>query len=254
MILGAKKLKNQNDLDAAKKSSELEEMTRNLAHEINSPLSTISLQAENIIETIHEANKDDIAASAESILLNVDRITRIVKAVRAYSRMNFKSPFLPYLVDKIIHDVVTELRPRFEEQQVELFIEPYDLDHKLDCRATEVHQVLTNLLRNSMDAIHETKDPWVRIQVTKTRDTTEFRITDSGTGIPEEHQKQIFEPLFSTKSRSKNMGVGLALCSKIAEVHGGKLRLDTSTKNTSFVFSLPNERSGLFGNGPKGKG
>ena len=246
--LGAKKTERQHNDEHSHSNRELEEISRNLAHEINSPLSIIKLHAENIHDdSIDSEELARFKKSAIGIINNVDRITKIIKAVRSYSQDNFKVPFLPVSVEKLFKEALNEVHPRLEEHQINVRILNPEEDIKVSCRQVEIHQILSNLLRNSIEAIRESDNPWIQIQAEELNEKIIIRMTDSGQGIPEELQAQIFQPLFSTKPRKDNSGVGLALCSKIAKVHSGNLKLDNDSPNTSFVLELPINQKSVFG-------
>lgn len=229
------------------KTNKMGEMARNLAHEINTPLSAINLHAENIIEVAHEADSaDEVASSAQSIIESLEKITKIMKAIRSYSHLNFKIPFLETPVTQILNEAIAEVKPRLDEEGIQLNTEPFDAKLSLKCRSVEIIQVLTNLFRNSIDAVTGEDEKWIRVAAAEVGDQIEITISDSGPGIPDNIREKIFEPLFSTKSLNHGMGVGLALCTRIVEVHGGQLFLDPNPKHTTFKIILPIEQDGLF--------
>jgi signal transduction histidine kinase len=64
-----------------------------------------------------------------------------------------------------------------------------------------------------------------------------IRVADTGPGIPERIRRRIFDPFFTT--RSTGMGMGLAVCDKIIQQHGGRIEVDTSSRGTTFHVSIP---------------
>jgi two-component system sensor histidine kinase DctS len=110
-----------------------------------------------------------------------------------------------------------------------------------------VEQVLLNLARNAMQAMDQARvpDPSLVIEVRKAggqlvpgKAWLEFSVTDVGPGIPEEIQRQLFTPFFTTKS--EGMGLGLSLCRTVVEQHGGFLGFGpNAAQGTIFRFTLP---------------
>lgn len=99
----------------------------------------------------------------------------------------------------------------------------------------QVRRVLVNLLVNASQAMGGRGQ--LLIDVQRGEHTTQFRVRDSGPGVPDEVRHQIFEPLFTTKA--KGNGIGLALSRRIAEAHGGTLVLEPSTSGAQFLMTIP---------------
>lgn len=104
---------------------------------------------------------------------------------------------------------------------------------------TEMLQVMSNLIVNSLDALPSNGTLWMRLK--KRSDKIHIVIADNGQGIPAEHIEQIFEPFFTTKK--VGTGLGLALSKRIVERHAGKISLRSSVRpgksGTTFRISLP---------------
>ena len=102
----------------------------------------------------------------------------------------------------------------------------------------QVTRVLTNLLINASQAMEERGQIWVQME--RGAAETRIRVRDSGPGVPAEARPRIFEALFTTKA--KGSGLGLALCRRIADAHGGSIVLEASTPEAtgaSFLLTVP---------------
>ncbi|MBW2977564.1 GHKL domain-containing protein, partial [Candidatus Woesearchaeota archaeon] len=98
-----------------------------------------------------------------------------------------------------------------------------------------LEQVLLNLIKNSIQAIKEVKNPFVKIYgFINTEERLQIDIIDNGIGIPEEISDKIFVPFYSTKKEGS--GIGLSVARYIMQLHGGQLNVNTSTGKT--IFSL----------------
>ncbi|MGC1871082.1 MAG: HAMP domain-containing sensor histidine kinase [Acidobacteriaceae bacterium] len=106
--------------------------------------------------------------------------------------------------------------------------------------ATEILQVISNLLVNALDALPE--NGVLSLRLRKSQGHIHLLIADNGHGIPEEHRDKIFQPFFTTKEERGN-GLGLALSREIVERHLGKIRMRSSVRpdktGTTFRISLP---------------
>lgn len=110
---------------------------------------------------------------------------------------------------------------------------------EVECRPTQISQVILNLLNNAHDAIGSLEEKWVMVSVTEIENDIEIRVTDSGSGIPEHVRMKIMEPFFTTKPVGKGTGLGLSVSLGILKAHRGSLVVDTESKNTCFVLRFP---------------
>jgi C4-dicarboxylate-specific signal transduction histidine kinase len=105
----------------------------------------------------------------------------------------------------------------------------------------QLQQVLLNLFMNAMDAMASTPEAYRRIKVTTAlaaADRVEVRVRDRGLGIKPQSQEQLFKPFYTSKANG--LGLGLVICSSIAQAHGGKLTLTNhADRGAVAVFSLP---------------
>ncbi len=139
---------------------------------------------------------------------------------------------------QIVDDTLTFCYERFRQHSVKLNIHiPQEIT--LECRSVQISQLLLNLLNNAFDAIDGQKDKWISVEAAEVGDQVLIFVTDSGKGIPEDIQKKIFQPLFTTKPSGGGTGLGLSLSHKIAQDHKGKIYLDPFHLNTRFVVEIP---------------
>ncbi|WP_322743279.1 sensor histidine kinase [Marivivens aquimaris] len=106
-------------------------------------------------------------------------------------------------------------------------------------RNGHIQQVIMNLVQNALDAIEPAENPEVLIRIGEDGDMAFIEVADNGAGITEEIAQSIFDPFFTTKPVGKGTGLGLSISHKIAEEHGGSLRLIPSDQGATFRLSLP---------------
>jgi PAS domain S-box-containing protein len=222
------------------KFASLGEMSGAIAHEINNPLAIIHGNASQLIHLEASKNLDieKTLAIAKKIVTTSDRIAKIIRGLRAFSRNADNDPLLPSSTQTIVNDSLSFCTERFKSKNINLVVVPYESKIIL-ARATQISQVILNLLNNSFDAIFDSPNPWVKLELVNSKDKVEFVITDSGPGIPSEIAERIMEPFFTSKPVGKGTGLGLSIAKGLIEANGGRLWLDTMAKNTCFRFELP---------------
>jgi len=172
-----------------------------------------------------------------------DRVFKITHGLKRISRTSENDDFEIINVAQLLDDTLSFAQGRLWELNVGLQLPNInDARHlRARCRPAELSQVLINLINNACDAIGGLEQRWIRIETQIKRDEGRFEIwfTDSGSGIAPDIAARIMEPFFTTKDSKHGTGLGLSISRRIAEEHGGNLRLDPSCANTRFILSLP---------------
>lgn len=230
---------------AASKMSSLGEMAGGIAHEINNPLAIIMGKIELIKVKIQsqKITHDQLTQEITKIHVTCQRIERIVRGLRNFSRDGEQDPFTVSSIKQIFDDTLELCRTRFNNHGIDLRISAED-SLMIECRPVQISQVLLNLLNNSIHAIEKHEKKWIVLKAVSIGDAVEISITDSGTGIPHHIAEKLSQPFFTTKEIGKGTGLGLSISKGIAEQHGGSLKLDPECKNTCFVLKLPKQQSG----------
>lgn len=228
------------------KMASLGVMSAGVSHEINNPLAIIQGSAFRAIQNLGNSETDsakkreDVEGDLNRIINNCDRIAKIVRGLRAFSRSVDHEPFIPTPLNSIIDDVLQLAQERFKIHRIKLHVQLEDRE-VVDCRPVQLGQVLMNIMNNAFDAVTEqpegARNVWLN---TKTlADKVQISIEDSGPGIAPEVQNRILEPFFTTKEIGKGTGLGLSISKGIVESHNGRLWLDIKSKRTRFVIELP---------------
>ncbi len=227
------------------KMASLGEMSAGVSHEINNPLTVIQGSAYRAIGNLKSAainleKHGDVEADLNRIIQNCDRIARIVRGLRAFSRNVEHEPFTPTPLTSVIEDVMNLAHERFVNDQIKLTID-LETQFVLECRPVQLGQVLMNLLNNAYDAVNDSnsREKSVSISAVQVDKMLQISVEDSGPGIPPDVQNRIFEPFFTTKGIGKGTGLGLSISKGIVESHHGRIWLDTAVHRTRFVIELP---------------
>lgn len=228
------------------KMSSLGEMAGGIAHEINNPLAIIS-SANSILKKIYKQPDRDpvlIEKCTQNIDKTVERITKIIQGLRVVTRDGTGELLSAVTIRDLMSDVLSLCSERFKNHGVGLFV---DLDNPVFsttilCKRVQISQVFINLLGNAYDAVEGLDEKWVKIEFYDLGDFVEFKITDSGKGIPHEIKEKVFKPFFTTKPIGKGTGLGLSLSASIINDHSGSFTIDDQNSNTCFVIQLPSHR------------
>lgn len=232
----------QHQIIAASRLSSLGEMAAGLAHEINNPLSMISSKVNVMLDRSTKGNLDDatMADGLKKIDATVLRIANLVRGLKTFSRDATKDPLLPASIREIVNDSTGLCGDRFKKQGVLLTV-VCTTDAEVMCRASQLTQVLVNLMTNALDAVETLSEKWTRIFVESDGTVVRIKVVDSGHGIEADIIGKILDPFFTTKDSGKGTGLGLSISKSIMDEHNGNLFYDSSAHNTTFVVELPLE-------------
>lgn len=209
----------------------LGEMSSFIVHEINNPLNSISLASE-LISMLSQDKK--IQHQTDQIMKMISVITNIISTLKSFSRKNNDDQTNLEINEICFQDIFNQaeivLKPKTKRDGVKIF---YEIDGSiLVGNDTQFLQVLVNLISNSIDAIKENQEKWIKVIWKK----GELSVIDSGNGIDEKTVPKLFEK-FHTAKGSKGNGIGLYLSKEILNKYGYDLQYrTTSENNTSFVW------------------
>ncbi len=215
----------------SEKMASLGQLIANVAHEINTPLASIS--ANN--EMMKKIFKEELLLDINSIdRIAIDRISHLVKSLKRFVRLDEANLQEANINDEL--DLTLELLRHRTKKSVEIVKEYGDIK-PLKCYPNMLNQVFLNILSNAIDAI----DGCGKIIISTYNDKNYLfiKIKDNGIGISEEVQKKIFEPGFTTKKIGEGTGLGLAICKKIIDKHQGLINYTSQVGNTEFTIGIP---------------
>jgi signal transduction histidine kinase len=221
------------------KMSSLGEMASGVSHEINNPLAVILGKSSMLRrELVKKLAPDD---SSLQFLDKIDemsfRISNITKSLINFSRNSTKDAKQRVEVRNIIEETLHLCQERFRLHGIQIQIE-CDPDLYMECRPSEMSQVLLNLLNNSFDAVISQADRSIWISAQKKNDHVTIRVQDSGNGVDPVIVNKIMDPFFTTKEVGKGTGLGLSISRGLVRTHGGELSYLFDTRPT-FQIEIP---------------
>ncbi|MBZ8142398.1 PAS domain-containing sensor histidine kinase [Rubrivivax gelatinosus] len=215
---------------SAQRSQAWAEVARRLAHEIKNPLTPIQLSAERLqhrLESKLEGNDQALLLrSVATIVAQVDAMQRLVNEFRDYARLP-AAQMKPLDLNALANEVLALYGQAHDRG--ELVVQLAEALPRIMGDATQIRQVIHNLVQNALDAVAELAGGRVEIGTARSvGENGELRsvrlfVQDNGPGFPEKVLKRAFEPYVTTKA--KGTGLGLAVVKKIADEHHARLRV-----------------------------
>lgn len=227
------------DVISAQRSAAWGEVARRLAHEIKNPLTPIQLSAERLqmklADKLAPPDADVLKRGATTIVNQVAAMKRMVDDFREYART---PPAV--LANLQLNDLVTEVLALYgiEEGKSPIVVDLQALPI-IKGDATQLRQVIHNLLQNAQDAVAEVENPRIVLETRtveygdpdaqgKTRVAVRLTVSDNGPGFPARILTRAFEPYVTTKA--KGTGLGLATVKKIVDEHGARIDIRNRVK------------------------
>ncbi|MCH9670298.1 MAG: response regulator, partial [Gammaproteobacteria bacterium] len=214
-------------LHQSEKLSALGELLAGVAHELNNPLSVVVGQALLLQETTQD---EATAGRAEKIGNAADRCARIVKTFLAMARQK-PTQNAPLDLNEIVHSSLDVVGYSLRSSNVDLELVLADDLPLIQGDTSQLNQVLTNLILNAHHALQDTdgkRTLQICTQALPASAEVEIRVSDNGPGVPDEIQSRIFDPFFTTKDVGTGTGIGLAVCHRIVDSHGGAIKVQHS--------------------------
>jgi PAS domain S-box-containing protein len=229
----------------SEKMASLGELAAGIGHELGNPIAAIQGRAE-MLKILIKREPDQIGAhalkAAESILALTSRMEGILNSMRTLARDGAQDPFVHQAIRPILENTIEFGAERYRQREIAVSLDACDPDLSLDCRETQIIQILVNLINNACDAVQKLPERWVRVAAQVSKDSSDkihISVTDSGGGFPETIRDRIFYPFFTTKEAGKGTGLGLNISQKLAHQHGGRIFVDATHPRTRLVLELP---------------
>ena len=213
------------------------EMAKQVAHEIKNPLTPMKLSIQHLQFASKRDDRDIqplIDRTSATLIEQIDNLSRIASEFSNFAKMPEAQN------EKVnLNDVVRSAHDLFrnrEDMKIELIL-PID-DIYVFADKNYLIRVLTNLMKNSLQAIPMEREGEITIKLYRKREVALIQVKDNGTGIPDEMKDKVFKPNFTSKN--SGTGLGLAICQNIVEAFHGRIFFETRLDvGTSFYVELP---------------
>ena len=240
-------------------------MIQGIVHNLKNPLSgilggsdIIVKSEKKLIDLIERLPKEDyestvarikkVSSCAKLIHTSGTQLLEMINSMMSKSRSDKSDKIVKINLNDIIKQEIDFLNAdaTFKNKinkQIDLSKEPLIIK----VITSEISQIFQNLVKNSIDALWQTKNPFITIKTGQEKDMIWFYVEDNGPGIPEKNLSDIFDPFFTTKSKivktekgPVGTGLGLHSCSEIIKTYSGKIDVKTEVgKGTRFTVYIP---------------
>ncbi len=222
----------------AEKMASLGKLAAGVVHELNNPLTSISVYAEYLTKKMkaEDADPADIA-KMEKVQEGAARIQKLTRDLVSYGRPSSEEPEMLQL-NELVAQGLSFCEHTISQHEVIVRAELTEDLPMLLANRTQVLQLIINLVTNACHAMEGGGELTLSTRVEG--DNIVMVIADTGTGISPKDAEHIFEPFYTTKSAGKGIGLGLSIVSRIIEHHRGEIHLQSKPgQGTTFTIKLP---------------
>jgi signal transduction histidine kinase len=229
----------QAELVQSAKLASLGSLSAGIAHEINNSLNYVYgglLPLERIAKTSLPEGPREKALKLTGVMSEGLKLTfEIIKSLRNYTGLN-QAKFADLSLGEVMNSVLTILKSRLGTRiETHVAVDP---TLHLFGSVVGLNQVFMNLVTNAIDAMPD--KGVLTIAALSDGESVTVKVTDTGTGIPEDIRGKIFDPFFTTKSVGSGTGLGLHIVKKEIDRHNGKIQVTSSVgEGTTFIIQLP---------------
>ena len=213
----------------------LGQISGGVAHDIINPLTVIGMASDRLL-TISKDEKQkkliiDISKSYKMAL-------NVVKSLSSLSRGESSRDIGEYYLRDLLEQVFFFSNKKIQEANIENMTTDFPPELRIKCNDTIITQALINLIHNSVDAISQFEEKWIKITAKVIEGKTYISVIDSGKGIPSDLQDKVFELQYTTKEKGKGTGLGLGISKQLLLKMNAELVYDQESKNTKFTIII----------------
>jgi hypothetical protein len=221
-------------LAASEREAAWREMAKQVAHEIKNPLTPMRLSVQSFQRKFDPQDLDinqKVEEYSNTLIQQIDTMSSIASAFSNFAKMPAQQSETLNVskIVKLALDIFNEDYIEFQTQDEEILA-------KFD--RTQLIRVVTNLVKNAIQATEEQTNPMIKVDVSSDQDHICIAVQDNGVGISEENKPKVFEPKFTTKN--SGMGLGLAMVKNIVETFKGTITFESQEHiGTTFRIKFP---------------
>ncbi len=218
-------------------------LLRTISHDLRTPLTSISGNAENLMlnrTILGEENQTEILKDIYDDSLWLIQLVENLLAITRIGDGKTQLSITAQLVEEVVEEALHHVRKRNKTHILKTDISDDLLLAKMDARL--ISQVIINLVDNALKYTPAGSE--ITVSAKTEGNMASIRVADNGPGIPNRQKKQVFDMFYTGSTKvadcRRSLGLGLSLCKSIVEAHGGEIRLtDNDPRGCVFTFTLP---------------
>lgn len=233
----------QKQLIQKNKAAALGNMAATIVHELSQPLTAMNTSIATIEARIQNDDWQGVAASANRLGPLSTKMQEVIKLLRFFSYRDDSSHKVIDL-HTIVNQTVDGLTDLLKEKGIHWHISPDPDPLLIDVNPLKIDLVISNILRNAIDALEKTERPIISIHYEREQDSACLVIEDNAGGVDPKIMAQMFNPYFTTKEVGKGLGLGLAITYEIIQEYNGTITVANTTladqsQGARFAITLP---------------
>lgn len=233
--------------ELARSNRELEQFSYIASHDLQEPLRMVGSYTQLLEQRYGPQLDDDAREFLRYAQEGATRMRELIDALLSYSRIDTRGQaFRRLSMDQVLTVALANLRESIAQAKAEVTRAPLP---DLEGDPVQLGQVLQNLIGNAIK-FHGPNPPHIWVEVERRGPDWRFSVRDDGIGILPEYQERIFVLFQRLHSREEypGTGIGLSVCKKVVERHGGKLWVESTgrpSEGTTFLFTIPVDRKSI---------
>lgn len=221
------------------KNKELEQFAYAVSHDLQEPLHTVKGFVQLLRNHIREGLDERSIEYMELISQSIHRMNNLIRALLEYSRVGLQEEIVKVDTGVLVRELMNDLSAQISASDAQIHFEALP---QLPGYETELRVLFQNLISNAIKFRKLKVPPEISISARENRNAWEFCIMDNGIGISPKHRHRIFAIFQRLHPHGDypGTGIGLSICAKIIELHGGKIWVESIPETGSkFFFTLP---------------
>ncbi|MEF2230275.1 MAG: ATP-binding protein [Pseudodesulfovibrio sp.] len=229
----------QEELVQAGKLAALGEMATAIAHELNQPIAAIKTYIASCQLMLKRDKLTDLAPTLAKVSALGDRMAKVTGNLKSFARRSSDKK-LEFDLRQAVKESMNLMKHQFHVENCDIALSMPSKPVPVVGDQTRLEQVLINLFRNALDALHDVASPQIGVVVDTADGMAVLAVWDNGPGVPDEIGSRIFEPFVTTKKEGIGVGLGLSISYKIIQDMGGNFRVARRAQGgAEFTIRIP---------------